>query len=123
MTGRMKLKIEDIVIREANYDVCIQAIDKKTWTPLGYVFLKFKEQNKAEIMGLIRHNEFKGRGIVKGLIEEAENIAREKQVNEIYIGILKERKGVIKLLEKLGYEKSSETGTHELWRKFISKHN
>ena len=102
---------------EGYYQKCFENADK------CFVFVAEKDGNFAgfqradiqEIQSFFRHNrilylddafvlpEFRRQGIATKLIQEAENIAREKDIKRIQCRVYTFNKSTQKLLSKLGY--------------------
>ena len=100
----METKQIKILITIPTYSITFQAMDEETRTPMGYISLKFDKGNKAHLMALIRHNDYKGWGITRKLVEEALRFAKAYGIKEIDTGVLNKRSGVIKLLKELGFK-------------------
>jgi N-acetylglutamate synthase-like GNAT family acetyltransferase len=80
----------------------LQAIDDD-FTPMGYLFLLF-EEDTAKFMGVMRHPEYKGLGVIEELHKNAILICKEIGMKRIYAGVLKKREGCMKNLLNLGFK-------------------
>jgi ribosomal protein S18 acetylase RimI-like enzyme len=85
-----------------DYDYILQAIDENR-TPMGFLFLKINKDD-CFLLGMIRHPEFKGLGVTKALHDKALEVCNEKEIKNIYAGVLKTRTGGIKLLKQYGFK-------------------
>lgn len=105
-----------------NYHLTLQAVNEDL-TPMGYlsILLERDEYNNVigKLMGLIRHPEFKDLEVCRSLTEKAIDVCKSLDVDKIYIGIYKKRKGYIKLLKFLGFEEiECDSKNH---RRFVKK--
>jgi ribosomal protein S18 acetylase RimI-like enzyme len=88
------------------YTKIIQVMDDNL-TPCGYlfVFIHNEDSNKVGgLLGLIRHPDYKGQGVVEQLYKDAIKVCRKNECDIIRTTVLKKRTGVIKLLRKLGFK-------------------
>lgn len=88
------------------YNLTLQAVDDLR-TPLAYLSIYIDKKGSkitGHLMGYIRHGEYKGLGITRDIIEQGIELCKSLGCQQIVAGILKEREGLIKLFQDLGFE-------------------
>ncbi len=70
---------------------------------------EFQNDDSVELERIYVLKEFQGQQIGKHILEEVIQIAKEKKVNFLWLGVWEENKGAIKFYERYGFQK---TGTH-----------
>lgn len=93
-----------IIVSIPSYSVTFQAMDEEDRIPMGYISLKIESREKAHLMALIRHPEYKRLGVCESLIDEALNFAYAYGITEVDCGVYKTRVGIIKLLKSFGFK-------------------
>lgn len=93
-------------VSHPNYTKIVQVLDNN-YTPCGYLFILIHKEDRNKVgglLGLIRHPDYKGQGVVEQLYVDAIKVCRKNKCDIIRTTVLKKRTGVIKLLKKLGFK-------------------
>lgn len=96
-------------VSHPTYTKIIQVLDKN-YTPCGYLFIYIHKEDDKKVgglLGLMRHPDYRGQGIVKKLYIDAIKECKEQDCDIIRTTILKKRTGVMKLLINLGFKEVS----------------